>query len=78
MSIESDAMYVLGALVAAQDAAERAGNVDQVSEYVNGPDLAAATSLSPGRVNRAVEFLETQGSRTSNDGWGRVPSASAK
>ena len=58
--IEQDALRVLGLLVDARNQAE-ALKVDQVSEWVTGPQLQEILDLTPLRINDAVSLLETNG-----------------
>jgi hypothetical protein len=59
--IEADASAILGVLVEARDAASASGDVDQVSEELNGRLLQEKLGLPPVRINDAVALLELNG-----------------
>jgi predicted nucleotide-binding protein len=57
---ENDAHIVLGVLVQAQRAAE-AANVDQITDELSGVEIQSRSDLSPERINRSVDLLESWG-----------------
>jgi hypothetical protein len=72
--IEEDAQRVLGLLVPLRDHAD-ALDVDQITEWLTGPDIAEELGLPPPRVNDAVSFLEIYGYAETIKAFGTSPFA---
>ena len=71
--IEQDAERVLGFLVETRDYA-RAMDVDQISEWVRGPQIAEALPhIAPPRINDAVRLLEVNGQAETIRTFGNLP-----
>jgi hypothetical protein len=59
--IEQDAYAILELLVEARNRSDSAGNIDQISGAMTGPELAQSLGLPAERINDAVSLLEING-----------------